>query len=135
MSVSEEEAVSKLADAGLVPAPTEPVRERVWETVFDDDGEVVQWEPGMIQEGHFVGLVVIEIPEDKRQPPNFDDSAEKLVFEQEDGERWGTWPTFQLKPTSFREGEFYRITCKGERKTNRGSMFTFKVQRDTNQAF
>lgn len=121
-----------------LPATVQPD----WEVVLNDNGDVIEFQPNDVYEGYFVDLQLIEltpqqIEEARKQNPDDDrTSAELLIFQQEDGERFCCWPTTQLKASAFKQGDWYRIECKGERRTRLGrDMKTFRVARDRNRHY
>lgn len=119
---------------------------RVWETVFADTGEQVEWlpgtgskrdgtfKPGTIMEGKYMGAEMVTLPEEKRLESEDPDKEEAplLIFEDEFGDNWSTWETYQIKADKFKVGDWYRIECQRERKVGRGHMKSFKIQRDSN---
>lgn len=114
-----------------------------WEVVFQDNGDIVEWKPatgskrdgtwipGTIMEGVYVGASMVELkPEqlDSTRPERT--HAPLLTFEDEDmEERWSTWETYQILAERFIEGETYKIACLKERKTEKGHMKSFRIER------
>lgn len=129
---AEQAAVEKLQAAGLVNYdPSRPIE---WVIVSDDNGDRVEWGIGIEDEGYFIHAVTINLNANKTDAANQPlppEHVEALVFERDNGIRWNSWTNYQfqqmLDSGKLREGNYYRIKCKSERKTRQGSMKVFDV--------
>lgn len=110
----------------------DPAPKRQWITEFQDSGETVEWTVGTAMEGEYVGSELIELKEDQLDPEHPERTHAPLLIFQDAAteERWNTWETYQIKEDRFQLGSYYRIECKRERKTAKGSMKSFKIMRD-----
>lgn len=128
VSPSESDVINRLAEAGL-----NGTVEEEWETVSDDNGELVRWSMvGTEYRGFFIDRRTVALPEDQqktRPDGSVQTEADMLVFEDKDGERWSTWITYQLDRIIFVQGDEYIIKYKAERKSREGNTKIFDVKR------